>query len=542
MQSIIDRFLRFLPLIVTKCGKSKLTFTTMFKMNHNKISIVIFIIIIIGGLYNISHFLLYKYIPFVDHPSHLLRANIICNYNNPEYEYYKYFSLSLLPKPNILTDYLTAALARFMPIDYAGKVMWSIIIFLFPMSVWFFIRQISPSNEIWSLFTLSLVWSSFVGWGNQNFCFGSCLVFIFWGLLAKWDGHFKIQTVLLLMGFMTILYLCHILAFLLGGLGVFSHIFISGFRSIRNWLIHSLIVMPGLIMLFILFAFSWYFRLGPFLPIRYDSTPISSNISAGYKFEAITASITPLGFPYSYNLFWKIVCLLLFSFVIYRVILSMKKKIYFPSLIVLISLIVFIFLPNPFFFFNPDRRILWIAVITSLILFPKVRLKYSILIFFICIISHIIINFNVAKWFKDVEKQLTHTEKIFSTFPKRLRLAYIGDQHFAWGYLHRAFEYYHIRYGGIGMHHIIGWENSVQYKNKRSPTSAIYEFGPKYLVSWLNDYDGILVVAQPHYPKARQVIQVLIQKNYRLFSQLPFALLLHPDYYANHFLHPKNNY
>lgn len=491
---------------------------------------IIFVVLLIGGLFNVSHFLLYKYVPFVDHPSHLLRANIIRHYGNPEYEYDKYFHITFIPKPNILTDYLTADFALFMPIDYAGRLMWAIIVFSFPISVWFYIRQISPENTIWSLLALSLVWSLFISWGNQNFCFGSVLVFAFWGLLAKWNGNLSPKRVMGLTVFMTVLYLCHILAFVLGGLGVISHLITSGFRSLRTWLIHASVVLPGLIMLAILFAFSWYMNSGPFNPVSQETLPINSSLSFTDKFQAISFSITPIGFPYTYRLIWEVSCFLIFCFVIYRGVLSLIRKDYFPSVIVLVSIVVFVLLPNPFFFIDADRRILWIAVTGSLGLFPKVKSKTVVLIGVVSFLFCAYIHGNIAKWFTDSEKQLTKLEARFSTFPKKLRLAYTGELDFARGYLHRAFEYYHLRHGGFGTQHLIGWPHSVEYKKKRNSYIAINEFRLEYLRPYLSETDGFLIFARPQSQRANLLIRNLIKKNFILSSPSPFALILKPTH------------
>ncbi|MCD6461023.1 hypothetical protein J7L67_10210, partial [bacterium] len=52
---------------------------------------VVAAVIVVINIFLIWHF---QYIPFQDHPSHLLRENVMLNYNNPSFDYSRNFKFN----------------------------------------------------------------------------------------------------------------------------------------------------------------------------------------------------------------------------------------------------------------------------------------------------------------------------------------------------------------------------------------------------------------------------------------------------------------
>jgi len=236
-----------------------------------KSSLWIWLLFLFISLINAFPIFYFRYIPFQDHPSHLLKANIIRHYRDPELRYFENFEINKIPVPNILTDYLTAGISLILPIDIASRLVIGFCVFLLPLSLWFWISRTSPGGEYWASLSWIMVWSKFLFAGNENFYFVTPILFYFWGILSKWDGRFHFPTILICILLSTLIYFGHFLVFLLAGLGVLIHIFTIEFRSLKVWLTHILIPLPGILLTII--WFSNFTDISNELPTKVDFSP-----------------------------------------------------------------------------------------------------------------------------------------------------------------------------------------------------------------------------------------------------------------------------
>jgi len=475
---------------------------------------------VIASLANAWPFLLHQYVPFMDHPSHLFKANVIRHFSDPQLRYFESFQINNIPAPNLLNDYLVAVIASVLDIDLAARFMASLSVVLLPICVFFWIRCASPGRESWAVLALPMAWSRFLLYGNENFCLASCMLFLFWGLLATWHGRFRLPVIWTCALLAVAMYLAHFLVFLLAGLGVLVHVLVTSPRCPRVWAAHAAILVPPSVL-----ACIWFFCGGgsSLSPVHWDFSLIS-------KLRAMAGGISPWPWRGLTSATWCIAFAAAgIVFIMYRAVVEWKRGRHFPAALCISCMAPALLLSRWFFIFIPDQRIWWITVLASFALLPSLKRSGTALL---CAFGVFIATGTSIEVFKDfgrADANLSRAEKAFSTFPRNLRLAYIGEPALAVE-LHRCFEYYHIRYGGIGPHHLVGREQSVRYRTERPPFVDIYSYGPRALGRWLDAYDGVLIIGRPSTPGTEDMLHALQKNGYRLHSPPPFALLLHPQY------------
>ena len=483
----------------------------------------LWLVFVLVSLANTWPFVVYRYVPFQDHPSHLLRENILRHFRDPELRYFDHFGISLPPPPYVLSDYLAAGAALFMPVDQAGKLVLGLWVFLLPLSVWFWVSRASPGNEPWSVLAWVLVWSQFLYAGNEHFCMAACLLFWFWGLLATWDGRVRWGHIAGCAALATAICLTHFLVFLLAGLGALVHVFASGDRTGRRWLTHGAIVAPG-----VLLAGIWLLS-GGFATS--GSTAWDFDYSLSAKLQALAAGILPA--PWGYDTtpqgWWTALAVSAACFVGVRAVVAWRAGRRFPAMLCAACFAPALILSRCVVIYIPDQRIWWVAALASAAVLPRPEKRSACWIWAVGLALAVGTNMDAVKPFQRAAQRLTAAEAAFARFPKRLRLAYLADPRLPWE-MHRCFEYYHLRYGGVGPHHFIGRHISVRYKSGRPPHRDIFDFGVGALGPWLDAYDAVLIVGAPALPAVRQMIEQLRWSGYRLHAKPPFALLLHPEY------------
>jgi len=480
-------------------------------------------IFVIVSLANAWPFAAYDYVPFIDHPSHLLKANVLRHFKNPGLRYFENFKINRVPAPNILGDYLTAAVAVSLPIDVAGRLTVALTVFLLPLSVWFWLARAAPGNESWAAMAWTMVWSRFMFFGNENFCLGACLLFWFWGLLAGWDGRPRVAVVLPYALLATAIYLSHFLVFLLAGLGVVIHAGLSPSHGLRAWLAHAAVLAPGIVL-----AAVWFSAGG----LAGSDAPLAWDFSWRAKVHALALGLRPE--PWNrgtLETWWMGFCTALVCFIVYRAAIAWGRGRRFPSLLCLACFVPALMMSEWFLIYIPDQRIWWVVLLASLALVSQPGRMTGLAVWLSGAALAFYTTLGVAHCFELGQQRISFAEGVFARFPKGLRLAYLGNPTFTCAYdLQRCFEYYHIRYGGLGSHHLKGMDKSVRYKRGRPPQPEAAGFGLATLGPWLDAYDAVLILCEARDPVAMQMINTLQQRGFRLHCPPSFALLLHPQY------------
>ena len=89
--------------------------------------------------------------PLQDYPSHLLRAHLFFEYENPRLGYAAHYTRSWLPGPYVLADGLTVAFAQVLPLRLAGKLVLALTVTLVPLAVVALLGAIRPDKRLLGL-------------------------------------------------------------------------------------------------------------------------------------------------------------------------------------------------------------------------------------------------------------------------------------------------------------------------------------------------------------------------------------------------------
>jgi hypothetical protein len=190
--------------------------------------------------------------PLQDYPLHLLRAHIIAHYSAPSSHYYDTFVVSLFPIPYILTDYIVAGLALFLPVATAGKILLSVYVVLLPMSVFYLLRSIAPAKPILGFFGFLFIYNWHFAMGFMSFFF-SFPLFLF--AVGYWWRHrlgatWRHRVVFSALVFCVYLAHMYTFLFLLFSVGVLS---LTESRSLRRSIDSLLPFLPSLVLLVLTF-------------------------------------------------------------------------------------------------------------------------------------------------------------------------------------------------------------------------------------------------------------------------------------------------
>lgn len=460
----------------------------------------VFWTLVLLSVFNVWPLLWYRYLPFMDHPSHLLNANILANLNSPEFEYYRYFVINTLPAPNVLNDYLTALLAQVLPIEFALNLTVALAVCCLPLSVWFYLRQTRPGTEYWALLAVPLAWSQFLIYGSENFHLAVPMLFIFLGLLnpAEPSG----RRILILLFVATAIYFAHFMVFAVAGLAATLHLACGRFTW-RNAVLSATPLLPGSLL-----ALIWIIR-------KPSGAAFTWDFSFTSRLQALVEGLCP--FPYSEiasTLVWKLFCVSLLAFLFTRALQLFSKEptMRYPALLTICSCVLAFFFQRWTVIFIADQRMWWMSLLIGLVLLPRFSKEKLITLGVFGLPLAIGAPLAMAPFFSQTNQQIAAVEKVFAGFPKKLRLLYFGDPRLP-NYLHRAFEYYHLRHGGHGTMHLITPDQVVCYGpgacHPEGEEFGIYNFSVKPWLPYLEHFDGALIIADPSSPASQDIVSNL---------------------------------
>jgi hypothetical protein len=125
--------------------------------------------------------------PFNDYPDHLARMHVLIELPRSE-ALQRYYEIHWRPLPNLAMDLVVPMLARFMPLEWAGKVFILTFLALLPAGAGLIHRVATGGWSVWPLFAFLFLYSHLLIWGFANFLFGLGLAlpaFALWLALAK---------------------------------------------------------------------------------------------------------------------------------------------------------------------------------------------------------------------------------------------------------------------------------------------------------------------------------------------------------------------
>ncbi|MEO0114162.1 MAG: hypothetical protein ABIK93_01635 [candidate division WOR-3 bacterium] len=157
---------------------------------------------------------LVEFLPFVDLPQHLNFVHILRNYHNPKLHYNKIYVLRLFPTHNTFHLFFNYLLSFLFPLAIANKIYLTISILLFPLALWFLIKQLG-GNEQFALLGFLFSYNYNLFWGFLGVNVGIPLILFLIGLEISSLTRDRVEFNLLLMTILFVmLFLCHSLVYI----------------------------------------------------------------------------------------------------------------------------------------------------------------------------------------------------------------------------------------------------------------------------------------------------------------------------------------
>jgi len=417
-------------------------------------------------LANLLPIWLVRFPPLQDYPNHLLSAHIVAHYNDPNFDYAQNFILSWRPVPNVLGILIMAGLACVVATPLAGKLVLSLYIIIFPLSIFYLLNAVDSNKLLLGLFGFPLTYSWFFNMGFLNFCLSLPLYFFavgFWWKTRSGQRHRVYRIVVL--GLLTLLiYLSHFITF---GVWIITVALLSltsvGWRTtIKRGLLLAGLVAIVLIPAALVFDAVWVqleaiFDLITPSVIVFASLPTKLAITFRpfISFRALVEG--------------AILLVLLFSYL--ALLLRNAAQWTATPLLGLALLMVGLFLVLPVGFRGPfyiARRMLILAVILGLpVLYVPTRLRWRfILTGFLTAMSiaHTSVMLGV---YRRADAELTDYYAGLQHIPPHQTVLPILRVHRGYVYYHdHAWAYYHIDHGGLSPGVFSGRDQLLSYRHR----------------------------------------------------------------------------
>ncbi|MEO0093658.1 MAG: hypothetical protein ABIK67_05330, partial [candidate division WOR-3 bacterium] len=157
---------------------------------------------------------LVEFLPFVDLPQHLNFVYILKNFHNPELNYDKIYALRLFPTHNTFHLFFNYLLSFLFPLAIANKIYLTISILLFPLALWFLIKQLG-GNEQFTLLGFLVSYNYNLFWGFVGVNVGIALILFLIGLeIAAFRSNWPRINFLVITILFVLLFLCHSLIYI----------------------------------------------------------------------------------------------------------------------------------------------------------------------------------------------------------------------------------------------------------------------------------------------------------------------------------------
>lgn len=163
-----------------------------------------------------------RYFLTTDGPAHLYNAWVLKTMLlDPQSKFHALLAFNLNPEPNYLSHALLATLLTVLPPWLAEKALLTFYVAGLPLAVRYLVRSWQPTAGFLAVLAFPFVYSVVFQWGFYNFCLGIVVVLLG---LGYWKRHLAGASGLPgrriagLLGLVTLMYLAHPLAYLVGGL------------------------------------------------------------------------------------------------------------------------------------------------------------------------------------------------------------------------------------------------------------------------------------------------------------------------------------
>lgn len=156
------------------------------------------------------------YPPLYDYPNHLLEAQVVARYHDPQLDYAASYDIrpGWYLRSNALSTLLLIALGSLLPITLAGQIVLSLYLLLFVAGLACLLRR---TDAAWPLLLLAPVLAYHSGFTNGwlNFSYGAALALLALPLYLIWQTQTRQRDLVLLALLLLLIYLAHIVAWAL---------------------------------------------------------------------------------------------------------------------------------------------------------------------------------------------------------------------------------------------------------------------------------------------------------------------------------------
>jgi len=158
----------------------------------------------------------FKYFPSQDGPSHIENAYTLLHYFDEGRIYSRYYDINFSPVPNWFSHLAMAFFMIFLPPIIAEKMLLTIYIVFFVMSIIYLLNSVDKEKKFLSLLAFPFIYNYLFHMGFYNFVFSLPLMFI---IIGYWwrnrDNCLYWKCIVTLNLLLILLYFCHLVSQLL---------------------------------------------------------------------------------------------------------------------------------------------------------------------------------------------------------------------------------------------------------------------------------------------------------------------------------------
>ena len=159
-----------------------------------------------------------RYLVIVDYPNHLARWFVLFHMKDAAYHFQNLYAPAWGLLPYISTDILGVALQYIFPIDIVGRCVLSLGIILIALCTYFLLKQACPKNTALASFGILMALNPMYLMGSISYGYSLAFCLLAVGLWVNYCNAPKVITAVGIVGTLLLVYLTHLMGFLVSGL------------------------------------------------------------------------------------------------------------------------------------------------------------------------------------------------------------------------------------------------------------------------------------------------------------------------------------
>ncbi len=214
----------------------------------------------------------FKYFPSGDGPSHLYNAQVLKEFNNPEFQFSRYYKLNIKPFPNWTGHLLLLAFLQFAPPLLAEKILLTVYVVAFGLSLFYLFGAFGHKSRILALLGFMFIYNITLLFGFYSFSLGIPLLLISLGYFWKQKDDWSWEKSLLLSFLLVLLYFSHPVPYLVA-LATMTILGLGHFKiRWKKWLLPFASFIPSFL-LFVNYLVSFHILTGKRNPSGFWNLP-----------------------------------------------------------------------------------------------------------------------------------------------------------------------------------------------------------------------------------------------------------------------------